>query len=424
MRVRKYRKAFGALAGVTAACLAPFAAGCGSDRTGTGPTHVGEDGEVAEEARAEFDEAAAYYREQAEEGWDESACASAAARFEAVADDYPDMVEARYNAGQAYHQCDLYDEARERYEDALDIEEHGPSLANIGKIYWARGDEEEAREYWEEAVEVDQRSVAARNNLAWLLIREMRETQDAREFEELEDEASGHLSRVLAVDNENIEAYALYALLYLEGAEDNEARLDIAELLLDEGADIREDYPPFHNARGMVELHRNNVSEALSHFQSAVQLDPSFLEARMNVGNIVLGFRNYREAISQFSAVLEAEPENYDALIGLGIAQRGLEAFEDAEEHYREAIELNSGRGLAYFNLGVLYKDFYANQVEGDLAETRDRYAEAKEYFETALDKDDLTSEWRREARANIEDCEQLIDQLDTVIEAQAEAEV
>lgn len=422
MRVVRYDKSVAtAAAGLLGAALAM--AGCGSSPT-PGPTHVGEDGEVAEEVRAEFDEAAAFYRQQEEEGWDESRCEAAASRFESVAEDHPQLVEARFNVGQSYHQCGLLDRARDHYEEALDIEEHGPSIANIGKIYWARGDEDEARARWEEAVEVDPRSVAARNNLAWLMIREMRETDDAAEFARLEDDASGHLSRVLAVDNDNIEAYALYSLLYLAGAEDNPARLDIAELLVDEGSDVEPDYAPFANSRGLIELHRNNVSEALSHFQRAVSLDPSFLEARMNVGNIVLGFRNYREARNQFQAVLESEPENYDALIGLGIALRGLEEFDEAEETYRRAASLNSNRGLAYFNLGVLYKDFYANQVEGgDLEEIKNTYAEAREYFEESLGADDLTSEWRQEARTQIEDCDELIEQLEEILEAQAEAQ-
>ncbi len=409
----------GALAALCGGILA--VAGCGSSSAkGPGPSHVGEDGQVAEEVRAQFDEAAAFYREQAQEGWDESRCEAAADRFDSVADDYPDLVEARYNAGQAYHQCELLDDARARYEAALEIEEHGPSIANIGKIYWAQGDVERARDKWEKAVDVDARSIAARNNLAWLLIEEMRETSDRSRFDALEDEASGHLSRVLAVENDNIQAYALYALLYLEGADRNRARLDIAELLLDEGSEVKEDYPPFFNARGLIELQRNNVSEALNYFHRAVALDPSFLEARMNVGNIVLSFRNYGGAIEQFEAVLDAEPENYDAMVGLGIAKRGLEQFEEAEETYRRAIELNSSRGLAYFNLGVLYKDFYANQRAGDLEAAQRAYVQARDYFQSYLDKDDVTPEGREEAQANIGDCEQLIDQLDEVIAAQA----
>jgi tetratricopeptide (TPR) repeat protein len=396
--------------------------GCGSKRSSsTTPTQPGDSRQVTQEAKAQFERAAAFYREQAEQGWNESRCKAAADRFDDVADDFPELVEARFNAGLSYHHCEMYDAAEKRYRAALEIQEHGPSIANLGKIYWDRGDEARAREHWEKAVSVDQRSTAARTGLAWLIIREMREGADRRNFERLEQEASRHLSSVLAVENDNIEAYALYALLYLEGADRNRARLDIADLLLDEGSKIRNDYAPIYNARGLIQLKRDNVSQALANFQRAVALDPNFLEARMNVGNVVLGFRKYDEAVEQFQSVLQRDSSNYDALIGLGIAQRGLRQYDEAEKTYRRAVELDGDRGMAFFNLGVLYKDFYANQQGGDLKATQDAYRKARDYFRQYLQKNDVTDSGRREAQANIGDCDKIIEQLGEIIRAMAQ---
>src|SRR5205807_1975908 len=100
---------------------------------------------------------------------------------------------------------------------------------------------------------------------------------------------------------------------------------------------------------------------------AAVEADPKFVEARMNVGLTTVNFRKYDTAKEQFSKVLELTGnKNYDAFIGLGLALRGSGDFPGAEEQYNKAMKLDSNRGEAYYNLGVLYKDFKANKA-GDL---------------------------------------------------------
>lgn len=374
---------------------------------------------VSSEAKSDFAEAVKHFRELGKDGrWTGDECRDAAARFERVARSHDKIVEATYNAGVAYHQCNLVKDAEEMYQQALRIQPgHAPSLANLGEIYFHGGNEERGRQYWEQAVKADQKIVAARNNLAWLLIERMRKTQEQATWKRLEEEAAGHLSRALAVESENVEAYVLYALLYMEGSERNKSRLDLAKLLLDKGAKLDENFAPLHNAQGLLHLRRNNVSQALASFERAVALEPRFLEARMNVGNVVLGFRKYEAALEQFSEVLRVQASNYDALIGLGIAQRGLKKLEEAEQSYERARKGNPERPEAYFNLGVLYKDFRANAQE-DLRKSQDTYRKAREFFQQFLGKQQSSEADRKEAQDNIQDCDKIIKQLDEVIRA------
>lgn len=374
--------------------------------------------EFSKDARKDFEAAAAFFDQNEKGGWNESACKGAAEKFASVAREHK-IVEAQYMVGRSYHACGLSADAEVAYQDALKLDkDHAPSISNLGELYWQNGKKDGAKKYWETAVKADPKIIAARANLAMLLIEEMRATKNDDAWKKLEKQARDHLSSVLAVDNDNLKAYVLYGMVYLEGRQKNKNRLDLAKLLLDEGAKRNEKYAPLQHAYGMLFLYRNNLTEALARFSNAVELDPKFVEARMNVGLITLGFRKYDAAKEHFSEVLKLQSKNYDALIGLGVAQRGLNDLDGAEASYNKAKAADPKRGESYFNLGVLYKDFRAAK-ESDLRASQTAYRTARDYFKEYLNKDGNPDD-DEEAKANIEDCDKVIKQLEDFIKASA----
>ena len=88
-----------------------------------------------------------------------------------------------------------------------------------------------------------------------------------------------------------------------------------------------------------------------------------------------------------FSKAVELAPKNYDAIIGLGIALRGLNDLDGAEAATRRRQQLDPRSGEAYYNLGVLYKDFRATKQE-DLQGVSDMYDRRSDFFQQFLDKD------------------------------------
>jgi tetratricopeptide (TPR) repeat protein len=373
--------------------------------------------ELSSDARADYQAALELFQKSEKEGWSRDRCETAAAKFSSVASEHSKLVEARYMAALSYDRCGMREQAEEGYKRVLESGAHAPSLSNLGTLYFKAGDVAKAKQHWEKAIDADSKISAARNNLAWLLLLEMRKTQDRATWTKLEGEAGKHLSSSLAVNSDLVETYVLYGLLYLEGSERNRNRLDLANLLLDEGAKRNDAYAPLYNARGLLQLRWNNLGEALANFQKAVTLDESFVEARLNVGNITLGFRKYDEAEVQFRKVLDVQPKNYDAQLGLGIALRGLGKLNEAEASYKKAVELDGKRGEAYFNLGVLYKDFYANQAK-DLKESKKAYETAREHFRGFLAKGGISPESKQDAEDNVADCDKIIKQLDEIIQA------
>src|SRR5262249_15176411 len=162
------------------------------------------------------------------------------------------------------------------------------------------------------------------------------------------------------------------------GADKNRNRLDLADLLLNEGKKRNDRYAPLWNAMGLLQMKRNNVAKALEDFRQALALDAKLTEARMNVAQIVLSSRNYDEAETQFREVLKLRKNDYAALVGLGVALRGQATvlrsagqqdkfalkIDDAEKSYRGAIEIDRNRPDAYYNLGLLYKDYRTNDPD------------------------------------------------------------
>jgi tetratricopeptide (TPR) repeat protein len=378
---------------------------------------------VSADARSDFEKASAFFAEtEKTNGWNQSTCGQSAESFKAVASEHKQLADAQYMVGLSYHRCNMAKQAEDAYQATLRANpNHAQSLSNLGEIYYRQGKVDGARQYWTRAVQAYQKLIAARNNLASLILDDMRKTTDDKKWAALDKEAQNHLSSVLAVDNDNVKAYTLYALVYMEGRKRNKNRLDLAKLLMDEGEKRKNDYAPLKNARGLLYLYRNNLGLALKSFQEAVALDPKFVEARMNVGLTTLNFRNYPAAKEQFEKVLELDAKNYDAAIGIGIVARGTGDLDGAEQAYNKAKGFDGARGEAFYNLGVLYKDFRATK-ENDLDKAKDLYRKAKGYFQDFVNKSGAADD-KAEAKNNIEDCDKLVKQLTDFQEMQKKQE-
>ncbi len=346
--------------------------------------------EFSNDAKKDFESAYASFAQNDKGGWNESACRGSADRFASVVRQHSGLVEAQFMVGLSYHRCNMVGEAEKAYQDASRMKGEpskiAMALSNLGQIYYKAGKIDGAKQYWDSALKANGKLVGARINIASMELEQMRKAGDKDpKWKGLEEDAKFQLSSALGVDSDNVEAYTLYGLVYMEGWKKNKNRLDLAKLLLDEAKKRNEKYAPLQNAYGLFYLHRNALSEALAHFQAAVELDPKFTEARLNVGLITLGFRKYDVAKEQFTKVIELQPKTYDAYIGMGAALRGLKDLDGAEAQYKKAQQLDARRGEAYYNLGVLYKDFRATKQEAQPSIAT--YKQAKDFFRQYLDK-------------------------------------
>jgi len=372
--------------------------------------------------KTDFDVAVDFFNEQDKAGWNKDRCEKAAARFQDAGKGK--SADALFNAGVAYQQCGNFDSAESMYKKALALNpKHAPSLANMAEIALRRGKRDEAMSLLKQAIDNDTnlQVSSARANLAWIQYQQLRQTPDPGTRGKLEADAIRNLQSALAVDSDDVVAYTVLALLYMEGSDKNRNRLDLAQLLVDEGRKRGDKYAPLWNASGLLKMKRQNVAQALADFRQAVQLDPNFYEARMNVAQIVLSSRNYNEAETQFREALKLRPKSYEATIGLGVALRGQATvfraqgqladfnrkLDEAERIYASAAEMDKNRADAYYNLGLLYKDYRTN--EQDAQKNIAQYRKAKQYFQDYLARADKNDPKVKDAQNQVVDCDKYV---------------
>lgn len=383
--------------------------------------------EISKSARDDYGSAYAFFMQNEKGGWNDGACRSAADKFASVVRAHNDLPEAQFMVGLSYQRCGLSQEAEQAYQQATrmkgDPKKIALSVASLGSLYYRAGKVDGAKQYWDTAIKANGKLVGARIDIAAMELEQMRKIGNPKDkkWKELEADAEFQLSSALGVDTDSVDAYTQYGLVYMEGWQQNKNRLDLAKTLLDEGKKRNEKSAPLQNAYGLLYMHRGALNQALQSFMAAVEIDPRFYEARMNVGILTLGFRKYDTAKEMFSKALELQPKSYDAYVHLGIAQRGLGDMDGAEASYKKAMELDRRKGAAYFNLGVLYKDFRATK-QADLNASISMYKQAREFFQQFLDKGGDANEIT-EAKNNIADCDKVVKQLQQFMANQAAAQ-
>jgi tetratricopeptide (TPR) repeat protein len=429
--------------------------------------------DLTADQKADFANAMERYQSAKKSGGSLSAseCSSVSSAFRSAADANPNVPEARFNQGAVLQECGREDEAVRIWEG---MPKYGPAMANIGYIAWKNGDLGRAESLFTRAIDADPlHTVEARNNLAQILRDKARKASSPEEKRQYVGQAVSHLRTVLALDSNNLQAFSTLAFIYFEmnmlemaklvgnqairkadeiatgkfeeekaeeaadakaakgGAkkakkgdkkDDDEApklatQVDVREAGTGVTPQMKVQLAVVHNTLGLVELRKKNISPAISQFRKAVELNPAFNEARLNLAALSLNNRDYKTAEENFQAVLQAQPKNYEAMIGLGVALRGGKKIDEAEAQYVAAQKLDPQNPSSYFNLGLLYQDYKDGQ--------KPALQKAQEYYRQFLGKiNGATPEGlRRDAEKRIKDIDEIYVALAEAAKLQAEAE-
>ena len=203
------------------------------------------------------------------------------------------------------------------------------------------------------------------------------------------DTALREAREALKIDAANIDAAAMVAFAYY-----HKKLYDTAELVLD---DVNKRETAKSNANvmyvyGLVYDHTNRPELAVKAFSQAVQLNPNFASALVNLGVHQLQNKQYAEAQQTFERLTQ-QFNRLDAitLTSLGSAYRGRSGdyqagdtnrdnlIRAAEAAYKRAIQSSPTYGPAYYNMGLLYLD--ADPFPG-VVDPIQRVNAAKGYFE------------------------------------------
>ena len=115
-----------------------------------------------------------------------------------------------------------------------------------------------------------------------------------------------------------------------------------------------------------VNAYKNaKYEEAINHFQQAVSLDPSLLNARLYLATAFAqqyipgadapdNNKMAEQAIDQYKEVLQRDPKNVNSVKGIAYLYLQMKKFNDAKEFYRKATELDPNDPEPYYSVAVI----------------------------------------------------------------------
>ncbi len=138
--------------------------------------------------------------------------------------------------------------------------------------------------------------------------------------------------------------------------------------------DLRPDDPTVRNNIGVVQVHRGDLAAAESEFRAVIRSDPRFHRAYHNLG-VVLGARGDRAgAVAALRRAAELQPDDASAIYNLAILARGFGADRASERSaYDRALALDPTLNEARLALGTLLADPTTPAVLRDEARARDQ---------------------------------------------------
>jgi tetratricopeptide (TPR) repeat protein len=149
-----------------------------------------------------------------------------------------------------------------------------------------------------------------------------------------------------------------------------------------------------HNDLGLVLLNREQVEEALKHFQKALEINPNYVEAHSNLGLALFQKGQVHEAVAQYQKALEINPNSFMGHVNLGNAFFKKGQLDKAVAEYEKASEIDPNYFAVHYNLGLAF--FRKGQLNEAIAQ----------FQETLRSKPDF-----RPAKANLEEAQALVRQ-------------
>ena len=115
-------------------------------------------------------------------------------------------------------------------------------------------------------------------------------------------------------------------------------------------------FADLHHQMGLLERARGSHQEALNEFRVALEINPRYTLARLDVAAALFDLRRWKEARAVYRDVVAGGIRSSDIYLQVGEAEEQLGNLEEAESSYREALRLNPGEVEAHYFLGRLYR--------------------------------------------------------------------
>ena len=166
---------------------------------------------------------------------------------------------------------------------------------------------------------------------------------------------AGHLEEgqqkyleILKLDPVNTKALSNLASIAM-----HHGNLDKAIALFKKSLAIQSDQPiPYYNY-GMALQKAKQLEQALTAYDVAIRLNPSFVQAYNNRGLTHSELKLHEDALADFNQAIQINPEYAEAYNNRGLTHSELKRHEEAMIDYNRAIQLNLNYAEAYNNRAI-----------------------------------------------------------------------
>jgi len=128
---------------------------------------------------------------------------------------------------------------------------------------------------------------------------------------------------------------------------------------LDYGLNLYESIPNnpiISNLLGAIYLNLNSHELALEQFEKALTLSPNFVEAHINLGNLLKEKKLYEKSLSHYNMALNINPHLVIGYLNKGNLLKDINKHNEAIKCYQKAIDLKKDFIEAYNNMGTAYE--------------------------------------------------------------------
>jgi tetratricopeptide (TPR) repeat protein len=166
-------------------------------------------------------------------------------------------------------------------------------------------------------------------------------------------------------DGEELEANmkALEALGYVGSSEDEDTAQAIAE---------GDSSPELHSNMGRIHLRNGELDKARVEFEKALELNPNYSDALLNIGEVLRLQGRVAEAEHFVKRALRVDPNSIGALAQLGEIKRDMGDLDEAIRLFQEGLAIDDSYPFVFLGLG-------------DVLQRAGRYEEAEEAFRRVL---------------------------------------
>ena len=118
---------------------------------------------------------------------------------------------------------------------------------------------------------------------------------------------------------------------------------------------LRSDYVEARHNVGLLLVDNGRVDEALEHFSSALEVRPDNSALQNDMGMALCRQGKIKEGVLHYQKAVEIDPNNFSAHSNLGTAYIRLRRFNDAFKHYLRAVEIKPDDPVLNNNLGNVF---------------------------------------------------------------------